>query len=111
MPLYDKVTTAIFFASVLYLVYLMGFVGKGELLAALYTAIFMLVPLVGAFLYFKHVLKEPKLADETLFGSLRRGDRDARRDDVLPDAAARHARHHDRPVHRHRLHQPHGRGC
>ena len=73
VPLYDKVTTAIFFASVLYLVYLMGYVGKGELLAALYTAIFMLVPLIGVFLYFKHVLKEPKLKDETLFGSLRRG--------------------------------------
>jgi TRAP transporter 4TM/12TM fusion protein len=73
VPLYDKVTTAIFFASVLYLVYLMGYIGKGELLAALYTAIFMLVPLIGVFLYFKHVLKEPKLKDETLWGSLRRG--------------------------------------
>ena len=73
VPLYDKVTTTIFFASVLYLVYLMGYIGKGELLAALYTAIFMLVPLIGVFLYFKHVLKEPKLKDETLWGSLRRG--------------------------------------
>jgi TRAP transporter 4TM/12TM fusion protein len=73
VPLYDKVTTAIFFASVIYLVYLMGYVGKGELLAALYTATFMLVPLVGVFLYIKHVLKEPKLRTETLFGSLRRG--------------------------------------
>jgi TRAP transporter 4TM/12TM fusion protein len=72
VPLYDKVTTAIFFSSVLYLVYLMGYVGKGELLAALYTATFMLVPLVGVFLYFKHVLKEPVLKGETLFGSLRR---------------------------------------
>jgi TRAP-type uncharacterized transport system fused permease subunit len=43
------------------------------LLAALYTAIFMLLPLIGVFLYFKHVLKEPKLRDETLIGSLRRG--------------------------------------
>ena len=73
VPLYDKITTAIFFASVLYLVYLMGYVGKGELLAALYTAMFMLAPLIGVFLYFKHVIKEPKLKDETLFGSLRRG--------------------------------------
>jgi TRAP transporter 4TM/12TM fusion protein len=72
VPLYDKVTTAIFFTSVFYLVYLMGVVGKGELLAALYTATFMVVPLIGAFLYFKHVLKEPVLAHETLFGSLRR---------------------------------------
>ena len=42
VPLYEKVKTAIFFSSVLYLLYLMGYVGKGELLAALYTAIFML---------------------------------------------------------------------
>ncbi len=73
VPLYDKVTTAIFFASVLYLVYLMGFVGMGELLAALYTATFMLVPLILVFLYFKHVVKEPQLKHETLFGSFRRG--------------------------------------
>ena len=73
VPLYDKVTTGIFFASVIYLVYLMGFVGKGELLAALYTAALMLSLLVPMFLYFKYVLKEPSLADETLLGSLRRG--------------------------------------
>jgi TRAP transporter 4TM/12TM fusion protein len=73
VPLYDKITTAIFFTSVLYLVYLMGFVGKGELLAALQTATFMLVPLVAVFLYFKYVRKDPALADETLFGSIRRG--------------------------------------
>ena len=51
----------------------MGFVGKGELLAALYTAAFMLALLVPTFLYFKHVVKEPTLEGETLFGSLRRG--------------------------------------
>ena len=73
VPLYDRVTTAIFFSSVGYLVYLMGFVGKGELLAALYTAAFMLCLLVPTFLYFKYVVKEPTLADETLFGSIRRG--------------------------------------
>jgi TRAP transporter 4TM/12TM fusion protein len=73
VPLYDKVTTGIFFASVIYLVYLMGFVGKGELLAALYTAALMLSLLVPMFLYFKYVLKEPSLADETLLGSIRRG--------------------------------------
>jgi TRAP-type uncharacterized transport system fused permease subunit len=72
VPLYDKVTTAIFFASVIYLVYLMGVVGKGELLAALYTATFMFVLLVAVFLYFKYVLKDRALAGETLFGSIRR---------------------------------------
>jgi TRAP transporter 4TM/12TM fusion protein len=72
VPLYDKVKTAIFFASVLYLLYLMGVVGKGELLAALYTASFMLGLLVAAFLYFKYVLKDPAAGDETLPGNLRR---------------------------------------
>jgi TRAP transporter 4TM/12TM fusion protein len=73
VPLYDRVTTAIFFSSVIYLVYLMGFVGKGELLAALYTAIFMLCLLVPAFLFFKYVVREPSIAEETLLGSFRRG--------------------------------------
>jgi TRAP transporter 4TM/12TM fusion protein len=61
VPFYDKVKTTIFFSSVLYLLYLMGFAGKGELLAALYTACFMLVCLLVAFLYFKHVRKDPVL--------------------------------------------------
>jgi TRAP transporter 4TM/12TM fusion protein len=73
VPLYEKVATGIFFLSVLYLVYLMGWVGKGELLAALYTAGCMLAMLIVVFLYFKYALKEPTLQDETLFGSLRRG--------------------------------------
>jgi TRAP transporter 4TM/12TM fusion protein len=72
VPLYDKLKTAIFFSSVLYLIYLMGFAGKGELLAALYTASFMLALLVALFLYFKYVLKDPALANETLFGDIRR---------------------------------------
>ena len=72
VPLYDMVKTSIFFASVLYLIYLMGFVGKGELLAALYTASFMLGLLLAVFVFFKYVLKDPALADESLFGNIRR---------------------------------------
>jgi TRAP transporter 4TM/12TM fusion protein len=72
VPLYDKLKTAIFFSSVLYLIYLMGFAGKGELLAALYTASFMLALLVALFLYFKYALKDAALANETLFGNIRR---------------------------------------
>jgi TRAP transporter 4TM/12TM fusion protein len=72
VPLYDKVKTCIFFGSVAYLLYLMGFAGKGELLAALYTATFMFVLLVVAFVYFKYVRKDPALAEETLFGNVRR---------------------------------------
>ena len=99
----------IFFSSVLYLLYLMGFVGKGELLAALYTATFMLVLLVAAFSIFKYVLQGSRARRRDAAWKHPARDRDARRDDVLSDAAARHARHHDRPVHRHRLHQPDGR--
>jgi TRAP-type uncharacterized transport system fused permease subunit len=73
VPLYDRITTAVFFISVAYLVYLMGYVGTGELLAALSTAIFMLCLLVPIFLFFRYVLKEPTIEGETLFGSLRRG--------------------------------------
>ena len=72
VPFYDKLKTVIFFSSVLYLIYLMGFVGKGELLAALYTASFMFALLVALFLYFKYVLKDAALANETLFGNIRR---------------------------------------
>jgi TRAP-type uncharacterized transport system fused permease subunit len=69
--LYDRIKTGIFFLAVLFLVILMGRIGIGELLAALYTAIFMLVLLLGTFLYFKHILKDPAAAQETLFGNLR----------------------------------------
>ncbi len=73
VPLYDKIKTGIFFSSVLYLLYLMGWVGMGELLAALYTASFMFMLLFTVFLYFKFVLHDPMLAKETLFGNIRRG--------------------------------------
>ncbi len=68
---YDQVKTAIFFVSVLYLLFLMGYLGIGELLAALYTAAFMFVLLMAAFLYFKHVLKDPEVADQSLLECIR----------------------------------------
>ena len=72
VPLYEKFKTAIFFASVAYLIYLMGVVGKGELLAALYTATLMLVLLVALYLYFRYVRNDPVVGDETLLGNIRR---------------------------------------
>ncbi len=72
VPLYEKVTTGIFFGSVIYLIYLMGFLGRGELRAAVHTASWMLGVLIAVFLYFKYVRKDPFLAGETLFGSIRR---------------------------------------
>jgi TRAP transporter 4TM/12TM fusion protein len=72
VPVYDQVRTLIFFAAVLYLVYLMGWVGRGELLAALQTASFLFALLLAAFLIFKFALKDPELEGETLWGSVRR---------------------------------------
>ena len=71
VPLYDKCKTAVFFGSVAFLIYLMGVVGKGELLAALYTGGFMLVLLVALHLTFRYVLRDPVVGSETLSGSLR----------------------------------------
>jgi TRAP transporter 4TM/12TM fusion protein len=68
---YDQVKTSIFFVSVLFLIFLMGYVGTGELLAALYTAGFMFFFLMVNFLYFKHVLKDPEVAKETLIGNIK----------------------------------------
>lgn len=72
VSLYDRTKTAIFFLSVVFLIVMMGWLGIGELRAALYTAGFMLVLLLATFLYFKYGLKSPELAGETLLGNLRR---------------------------------------
>jgi TRAP transporter 4TM/12TM fusion protein len=72
VPAYDQVRTGIFFLAVAYLIYQMGWVGRGELLAALYTAGFLFALLLVAFVAFKYALKDPLLEPETLWGSLRR---------------------------------------
>jgi TRAP transporter 4TM/12TM fusion protein len=69
---YDKVRTAIFFLAVVYLIYLMGWAGTGELLAALMTAGLLFGLLLIAFLVFKYALRDPLLDQETLWGSVRR---------------------------------------
>jgi TRAP transporter 4TM/12TM fusion protein len=71
VPLYEKLKTAAFFLSVLYLLFLMGYVGKGELVAALYTAVFMLGLLVMIHLLSKYVLKDAASRDETLVGNMK----------------------------------------
>ena len=68
---YDAIKTSIFFLSVLFLIFLMGWVGIGELRAALFTAAFMFVVLMLAFFYFKYVLKDPEVAKESLFENIR----------------------------------------
>ena len=68
---YQQVKTTIFFLAVGFLLVLMGGVGMGELLAALYTAAFLFVLLLVNFLYFKYVLKDPAVAEETFLGNVR----------------------------------------
>ncbi|GIK79450.1 MAG: TRAP transporter fused permease subunit [Pseudorhodoplanes sp.] len=70
VPLYDQIKTSIFFIAVAFLIVLMGVWGIGELLAAIYTAGFMFALLAAAFLYFKHVLHDPLVKDETLLGNI-----------------------------------------
>jgi len=66
---YNQIKTSIFFLAVVYLMLLMGWIGMGELRAALYTAAFMFVLLLANFLYFKYMLKDERVARETLLGN------------------------------------------
>jgi len=68
---YEQVKTSIFFLGVVFLMAMMGAVGMGELLAALYTMAFMFVLLLLNFLYFKFVLRDPAAAQETFLGNVR----------------------------------------
>lgn len=68
---YEQAKTSIFFLAVVFLLALMGWVGMGELRAALFTASFLFVLLLVNFLYFKYMLKDPQVADETFLGNVR----------------------------------------
>ncbi|HSE00908.1 MAG TPA: TRAP transporter fused permease subunit, partial [Burkholderiales bacterium] len=71
VPAYNQTKTSVFFLAVVFLMILMGWVGMGELRAALFTAIFMFVLLLINFLYFKYALKDPAVAQETFLGNVR----------------------------------------
>jgi TRAP transporter 4TM/12TM fusion protein len=71
VPLYEQLKTAIFFLAVVVLIILMGWVGMGELRAALATATFMFVLLLATFLGFKYVLRDAQVAAESLLQNLR----------------------------------------
>lgn len=68
---YEQIKTSIFFLAVVFLLFMMGGIGMGELLAALYTASFLFVLLLVNFLYFKYVLRDPAVAQETFLGNVR----------------------------------------
>ena len=71
VAVYDRVKTAIFFLSIVYLIVLMGWFGLGALRAALYTAAFMFGLLLLGYLYFRYVLKDPAIGGESILGNLR----------------------------------------
>ena len=71
VPVYHQIKTSIFFLAVVFLMMMMGWVGMGELLAALYTAAFMFTLLLVNFLYFKYALKDPAVAEETFLRNVR----------------------------------------
>ena len=71
VPAYHQIKTSIFFLAVVFLMVLMGWVGMGELLAALYTAAFMFVLLLANYLYFKYRLKDPAVGEETFLRNVR----------------------------------------
>jgi TRAP-type uncharacterized transport system fused permease subunit len=71
VPVYHQIKTTIFFLAVVFLMMMMGWVGMGELLAALYTAAFMFALLLVNFLYFKYALKDPAVAEETFLRNVR----------------------------------------
>jgi TRAP transporter 4TM/12TM fusion protein len=68
---YNQSKTSIFFLAVVLLMVLMGWLRMGELRAALYTSAFMFVLLLANYLYFKYVLKDPAIAQETFLRNVR----------------------------------------
>ena len=108
VPLYQKVTTGIFFGAVAYLVVLIGFLGKGELLAAVNHRELDVRGAGRGFPLFQIRAQGPLPRGRDAVRQHPARDRNACRDDLLPYAAARHARHHDRLVHDHGLHPPDG---
>ena len=68
---YQRIKTSIFFLAVVFLMLMMGWVGMGELRAALFTAAFMFALLLINFLYFKYLLRDPVVSQETFLGNVR----------------------------------------
>jgi TRAP transporter 4TM/12TM fusion protein len=64
VPIYAQVKTAIFFAAVVYLIFLMGWWGYGALRAALFTAVALFLVLLAAYLFFAFVLKDPEAVED-----------------------------------------------
>jgi TRAP transporter 4TM/12TM fusion protein len=61
---YEQIKTSIFFSAVAFLIILMGWVGVGELRAALYTGTLMFVLLLATYVVFRFILKDPQVIAE-----------------------------------------------
>lgn len=72
VPLYDWTRTVIFFGGIIFLILLMSVFDYGAMRAALYTAGAMIASLLINWYWFKYVLKDVQVVDESLFGNLRR---------------------------------------
>lgn len=72
VPLYDWTRTAIFFGGIIFLILLMSVFDYGAMRAALYTAGAMITTLLFSWFWFKYVLKDAQVADESLFDNLRK---------------------------------------
>lgn len=72
VALYSWIRTAIFGFGIIFLILLMSVYDYGALRAALYTAGMLMALLFTAWVIFKFVLRDPELAEENLWGNLRR---------------------------------------
>lgn len=70
-PGYMKLKTFIFFACVIFLIFLMGYVGRGAMRSAVITAFVMLGLLILVHLYYKYIVREESHQQESLLQKLR----------------------------------------
>ncbi len=70
-PGYMKLKTVIFFACVIFLIFLMGYVGRGAMRSAVITAFVMLGLLILVHLYYKYIVREESHQQDSLLQKLR----------------------------------------
>lgn len=71
VPLYDKLKTYSFFACILALIVLMGYIGFGPMRSAVYTATLLAALLLAIHLYFKYKVQDSSFKDQNLLAVAR----------------------------------------
>lgn len=71
VPGYKKLKTCIFFICVAFLIFLMGYVGRGAMRSAVITALVMLGLLILVHLYYKYIAREESHQQDSLLLKLR----------------------------------------